>query len=362
MNRAVDILGCYGAELNKLADLAGDFDALSAAESDAWELRQWRLVAGALGWRGALERALERLSKGQATSALPEVAAAAFEQWHAGAGPRRGSASARARVQRDVIRALRSRGLASHSLFRVGASSGELPKQASYRSTSAEEPRFTTQPVRDRSVATALGITGRSSGGNARAFRTETAASYFADRHDPGADGSTYRVALSFGTYPYVYGGVLGPEPPGLRWASGRPWSPATDALRIAASLWTPAINLTQDARLVVAQYRYFRRSTASLLEGVTAWRRGNAAAVGRVYWRGVLLQVHQGSESLATFNSPRGPLSVKAFNYITRCFAAFFAARRAFVRALPRMPREVQRAHRRNPDPCLRLVAEGSR
>ena len=68
---------------------------------------------------------------------------------------------------------------------------------------------------------------------------------------------------------------------------------------------------------------------------------------------------MHQGSAAIARRTGPRGAVAASAYNYIKRCFAAFFCARRAFVRAFERLPAEARDAFARNPDPCARQLRE---
>ena len=48
---------CYGddLQLDALADLAVDFDYLSTIERETWLARQWREIAGTMGWLDILE-------------------------------------------------------------------------------------------------------------------------------------------------------------------------------------------------------------------------------------------------------------------------------------------------------------------
>ncbi|MEZ4428110.1 MAG: hypothetical protein R3A51_10540, partial [Nannocystaceae bacterium] len=122
----------------------------------------------------------------------------------------------------------------------------------------------------------------------------------------------------------------------------------------IMASLWAdPAVNLRQDARLVAEQYRVFREQTNEVLGGVPVWTDETRGVVGRLYRRAGYLYVHQGSVELARRNGVRGALSASAYNYVKRCFAMFFCARRSYARAISSLPSAARAAFSSNPDPC---------
>ena len=59
------MLECYDAELDALADLAGDFDFLSTIEREAWISRQWTEIAAATGWADELDTAIAGLRRGR---------------------------------------------------------------------------------------------------------------------------------------------------------------------------------------------------------------------------------------------------------------------------------------------------------
>ena len=95
-----------------------------------------------------------------------------------------------------------------------------------------------------------------------------------------------------------------------------------------------------------------------SLVARVPVYQPGRAEP-GRLYRRGVLLYVHQGSLHVTGLDGPRGRLPALAYNYIVQRFASFFAVRRATLRALATLPAEVQRSAATSIDPCLRQQAE---
>ena len=404
MNHWTDILGCYDAELNALADLVGDFDAGSAAKADTWRVAQWRSVAQALGWPQAFEQALETAKGSPAgLASLSEAAVEAFTQWLA----RRQSGLVeleRARVRHQALTALDALGASHGAFFRTNVMSTRLLDSGCYRpvvrdpvagpgvigtrsppnpgagvittpspnkpragalplaaaTTAADENAGANDEARGMKLLQALiGVGPTTTSTRARAFHADVAPSYFGDKYPQKPSGCSYPVVLSLGTFPWVYGNVLNREPPGLHWEAGRPWRPAALGMRMLAAMWEPEQNLAQDARLVVAQYQHFRRTTDELLKGLPVWTDDTVGGVGRLYRRRGFLHVHQGSAALVRLNGPRGALAPSAYNYIKRCFAAFFCARRAFVRAIERLPAEARDAFARNPDPCARQLRE---
>lgn len=196
-----------------------------------------------------------------------------------------------------------------------------------------------------------------------RAFELDTAASVLRDAvagpppADASACGWTGPVCLSLGTFPYVYGGQLGRHAPGLSWPAEGRAQPAATAMRAAAAMWTPLGNLRQDARVVAVQARLFRERTEPLLAELAAWEvPGRPRPPGRLYRRGGLLHVEQGSLELATLEGPFGVLAASAYNAVRLRHATFFALRRAVLRARAAWTPEMRDAAARNPDPCLRL------
>ena len=158
---------------------------------------------------------------------------------------------------------------------------------------------------------------------------------------------------LHLGTFPWVYSTRLENVGPGMRW----PWlgtGPALEGLQFAVSMLEPRSNLQQDARQVAAIVRHFSKHTAPLLARLPVYQPGRAVP-GGLYRQGGLLHVHQGSLHVAGLDGPRGRIAASAYNYIVRRFAAFFAVRRATLRALPSLGLELQQLARDSADPCLR-------
>ncbi len=391
-----DILGCYDGELNTLADLAGDFDAASEGDRLRWIVEQWRRVAKSIGWSAALSDALGGVAHLSDASVVETAALQAFDNWLAqrqSDSSRRDPTHARTRLARAQIRhtaleEIERIGLGRRNLWRVDIPSTKLPNRACYdarrpdpeatptitarrsepsrAAPSSAAPSSVAPRASNRTLAMALRLPVREAPADRhmfRAFRADVAPSYFGPRYAMPAVGCSYPVILSLGTFPYVYGGALGLRPPGLEWETGRPWRPATIGMRLAASFWSPVGNLGQDARVVVAQYTHFRKTTDRVLTRVAALTDERAAIVGKTYRKNGLLTVYQGSETMTRVNGPRGAVSVRAYNHVKQSFAAFFAARRAFLRARESLSPAARSALARNPDPCVRArgIAESA-
>jgi hypothetical protein len=69
----------------------------------------------------------------------------------------------------------------------------------------------------------------------------------------------------------------------------------------------------------------------------------------------GHVLETCKGKGRLVGLNGPRGFICADAYNFIQRRFAAFFAMRRALLRAQKKLSRELRALVDANPDPCLR-------
>ena len=370
-----DHLSCYDGELNALADLAGDFDAASPADTHRWIGAQWRSVANALGWSRPLERsflALQAFAEGgvPAPHLTEKAALDAFEDWHldrpiVSRGLTLAQRRELARVQTTVIDKLDTNGRGTLNRWRPYISSTSLPNKAcvdlnAVGTVTPQGPggiRAARVTVRAKPLMAAFASAPRSAT-YFRAFRSDTAPSYFADKSTPeNMSECDYPVVLSLGTFPYVYGGVLGSYAPGLTWTTST-HSPARRGMTVAASFWQAEPNLSQDARVVVAQYRHFRATTDRVLAGVaTPPAENHRPIVGEVHRRGGLLHVYQGALELARFQGPRGVLAASSYNYIKLRFAAFFAARRAYLRARASLSPAARSAIARNPDPCLRAT-----
>ncbi len=362
-------LDCYGPEIGALANIAGDFDFLSTIEREAWIARQWAEVAESMGWAGALEAALERIRRTRIGLADTSAVAIAAYRQVALAEREEPAFGERARVRQEVLRALVAR---SPNVWRLEVDAASLPSGICFGGTTRGGGRPSgglVERLLDRQGASGrapqgsgryVGEKPKTGGPARRAFIADSGPSYFwpaAPRvlvYRPGC-GNDAPLRLSLGTFPWVYGHRLQAPAPGSLWRSDAgAHSPAAVALEIASSLWQPAGNLRQDAREVVAHWRHWRDTTGALLDEIPAV--GEVARSGDcLYRRGHLLEVCQGSLELVGLNGPRGFICAAAFNAIQRRFAAFFAMRRALVRARARLPSELRRALNNNPDPCLR-------
>lgn len=275
----------YDVAYDAVADLAGDFDAQSPVETERWVSTQWRTVADEFGWRAQLEAA----GDGDA------AALSAFETWLA-TWQRRNARrrplpesqrSEQARVRHQSLEMLRRVATETKNLWWPDTLSDRLPESGCFA-------------------------------GEMRAFRSDVASSYFGDRHTVRPQGCVYPVRLSLGTFPYVYGGVLGPEAPGLRWRVIGPWKPASIAVEVMASFWREAGNSGQDARVVARQFEHFRSTIVRVVELEPTRKKRRANPI----------------ETAETALGPRGLVSERAIRHIQARFAAFFAARRAYTRA----------------------------
>ncbi len=332
-----DVLTCYGDDIRALADSASDFDASSVEEASRWYRMQWTRVSKALHWSRALP-ALE----GDVAS-METIALASFERWLLARQTAGGmtASEARAQARSQAVNAIEQAFPRSRNAWRPDIPSRLLPGGACYDDggpLSAEQ-----QLVR------AMG--GRPREGSRRAFRADVAPSYFGPRHTTRPKGCEYPVVLSLGTYPYVYGGVLGLEPPGLRWSAGPSWR----AMRVASRFWRPEYNLLQDARVVVLQYRHFIRTTEPFVQTVPASASSRSQVRAQLFRDGGRLR-STGALSLTRVRAPRGDLSASAYNYCLDAFAAFFAARRSFLRSVTALSPVAARALATNPDTCMRV------
>ncbi len=327
-------LRCYGDDIQGAASMLADFDLLSRAEAESWYLREWQVLAEALGFAQQLAAAPRAvLTTADPASAMSLAGLAAFERALRAGRP--GVSESQARVQSAAIDALATSGAARGELWRVTIDPTTLTTGACF----AEGGR------------------------SLRAFYPDTAPGYFGEGwagpppRAESACGWETPLVLHLGTFPWVYSSRLGDVGPGMRWTSATA-QPALQGLQAMASLMEPAVNLRQDARQVASIYRHFVAHTAPLVAALPGFEAGRPVA-GRLYRRSRYLYVHQGSLHVAGLDGPRGHLAAPAYNYILRRFAVFFAARRAAVRALAGLPVDVQRAARSSADPCLRQQAE---
>lgn len=340
-----DEIACYGPAAVEAAAIAGDFDLMSQAERDAWSFRVWQQVADALGWSRGLEAAAVAARRSRVRLAgLHAAALAAFGTWARGLqGPPMiaPSRATLAQVRHGALRQMAAVGAARGNTWTVQADAAGLSGGACYPHQRMGEP------IEMR-----------------RAFEVDTGPGYFADAitgprsTEESACGWTGPVRLSLGTFPWVYGGMLGRYAPGLSWETGEASAPAVAAMQAAASMWTPLGNLRQDARIVAAQLEHFRRHTTPLIEELPVWEvKGRPRPAGQLYRRAGLLFVPQGSLEVASLVGPRGEVAASAYNYILQRFAAFFAMRRAVLRARAAWTPDMQRAAHDSPDPCLRSL-----
>ena len=340
-----DVLSIYGDEVAALAEVARDFDLLSSAERDAWTFHVWQQVAQVLGFEAALEEAVRAARRSRAR--LAELHGAGLTSFAAWAGRLDGppmilnSRAMLATVRQGSIQAMNAAGLRVANVWAVQADASALPGGACYPHQRLGEP---------------LGMR--------RAFEPDAGPGYFADAAagPPPADespcGWTAPVRLNLGTFPWVYGSQLGRHAPGLSWQTGEKYEPAAAAMRIAASMWTPLGNLRQDARVVAAQLRHFRRLIAPLFaEAPSLDVGGRPRPPGPLHRCAGLLIAEHGSLELVGADGPRGRVAATAHNYVLQRFAVFFAMRRAVLRARAAWTPEMQRAASDNPDPGLRLV-----
>ena len=334
-------LTCYGDDIAALADLAGDFDLRSPVDTRTWYVREWEAMGEALGFAHHLAAELaSRRNAGDWSQATAEAGVSAFAAWlrqRNRAAQRVGVTDKHAAAQASVIAQMIDIGRARGELWRVTVDPTTLETGACYEDES---------------------------GGWSRAFYPDTAPGYFGDGWSgppPRAEsrcGWQTPLVLHFGTFPWVYSSRLDAAGPGLRWSSESA-APAVDAFRVMASTLQPEVNLRQDARQVAAIYRHFRSQTAPLLARVPVFRPGQIR-VGQLYRQSGYLRVHQGSLEVAALAGPRGHLPATAYNHIVRRFAAFFAVRRATVRALTTWAPEMARMVASSTDPCLRAQVEG--
>lgn len=335
-----DALNCYGDDIRALADSAETFDASSPADSRRWYRAQWARVSRALHWNRALP-ALEGDIDAMETAALE-----AFGRWLRKRQGQEPVNEARAQVRSRVLSAIERAFLKTNNTWRTDIPSGLLPDSACYgdRAAPVSSDQAMMRAFRGRPLP----------GGPHRAFRADVAPSYFGPRHATRPKGCEYPVVLSLGTYPYVYGGVLGLEPPGLRWSAGASWRPAGIAMLIASRFWRPEWNLAQDARIVVLQFRHFQRTTAPFVQAVPTTASSRSQVRARLFRDGGRLR-STGALALTRVRAPRGDLSASAYNFCLDAFAAFFSARRAYLRSLHALPSAAARALATNPDTCMR-------
>lgn len=325
-------LSCYGAGVRGLSEVVGDFDLRSPMDVLAWYRREWQSIADLLGFSQQYARAVPREDASRA-AAMNRAGVEAFAATLRAERP--GVTANQARVQIAVLERTSAAARERGELWRVVVDPTTVPGGACYDEA----------------------------GRSLRAFHPDTAAGYFGDGwtgpppRAESACGWQTPLVLHVGTFPWVYGSRLDGPGPGTRWSGGE-HLPAALGLQLAVSLMEPASNLQQDARQVTAILDHFIAHTAALTSRLPVYRSGEAE-VGKLYRRGGMLYVHQGSLHVAGLDGPRGRVAAPAYNYVLRRFACFFAVRRAALRALVTLPAEVQRAALSSSDPCLRQHAE---
>lgn len=327
-------LTCYGPDIEALADLSGDFDLRSPVDTRTWYSQTWESIAETLGFAQQLAAELgRRRGAREWVTTTHEAGMAAFMTRMRQTRP--AVTDRQASTQMTVIELMTAASRQRGELWRVTVDPTALETGACYADDS---------------------------GGMSRAFYPDTTPGYFGDGWPgppPRAEsrcGWETPLVLHFGTFPWVYSSRLDAAGPGLRWISPS-LVPAVEGFRVMASFLQPEANLRQDARQVVSIYRHFAAQTASQISRLPTYQPGRAA-VGQLYRRAGLLHVHQGTLHVAGLDGPRGRVPAPAYNHIVQRFAAFFAVRRATLRALAWAP-EMKRLAAATTDPCLRAQVE---
>jgi hypothetical protein len=347
------MITCYHPDLDSFADdLAGDFDYLSAIDREAWIARQWTEIAAAMGWADELDQTLSELRRSRMGFADLSTAALATYGEHVDRRREDNVRIDRARVRHSVLDDLAQR--RPRNLWRVDVAPGGLHQGSCFNiaqwqsrplSGGAEAQR--QAQTRSQEAKTDLNIQIVQQ----RAFLADAGPSYFGDatpelvKNHSGCGWQT-SLRISLGTFPWVYGHRLQSPAPGLAWRSSANYRPAHRALEIASNLWRPEGNLHQDARDVVAMWNHWRSTTAGPLAQISD---------RAVTHRKRLLEVSDGDAAQHGINGPRGFISAAAYNYIQRRFAAFFAMRRALIRARTQLVPELRALADQSPDPCLK-------
>ncbi len=319
-----DSLACYGSGLHAIADIAGDVDPSSKDSLDEFQIRQWRAVADTFGFRDALEPALQAAKKsGGAFGSITNVALNAFaghvESQTSPPTPDGYPAAQINAVRAQVIEQWREQ---PRGLWRLEAEPVDLP--------------------------------GRACVGDHRVFPSSGAPDYF---QTPASDTPAMRtcvwsspLVVYLGTWPWYHGSCLLEAAPGLHWRQSGNHQPIHAALRAYASAWTLAGNAAIDARDVYEQIDHFRRAT----EPLTASMKRESPGPGDLYrTENGLIRVYLADANNTYLNGPLGPVSIRAYNHILRSVGAFFALRRAMMRAPTKLPAKVQNILKNGADPC---------
>ncbi len=361
----MDILDCYGAEIDALGDLAGDFDYLSTVEREAWIAHQWTELAEAMGWSEELAEAFDRIRYSRLGMAQSTAIALAAFRSVAQRDQESQANADRARVREQALMTLAGR---SGHVWRVEVDAASLPSGVCSGASAPKRPLRVGRPVSApskpvdpsaRSTSAASTSGGREQLKPQRVFLADVGPSYFWDpaprvlHYRPGC-GQQAPLRLSLGTFPWVYGHRLQAPAPGALWRSFGERLPAALGLEIAASLWHPRGNLRQDGREVVSHWRHWRSTTSELVAAIPE-SSDDPLSSGCLARSGHVLETCKGQGQLVGLNGPRGFICADAYNFIHRRFAAFFAMRRALLRAQKKLSRELRALVDANPDPCLR-------
>lgn len=327
-------LDCYDANLEELADLAGDLDPTSAESLLEWQVGQWRSFADRLGFRAELQPAIEAAvkTKGQFGS-LMSVGVSLVQQWidlrPAQTTPSGYPADKIADLIAHTVAAWRSETL---SLWRV--------------------------------VKPAGGIVGNGCVAGFRAFPTGNSATYFrgALSSDPTPrDSCTYNtpVVVYLGTWPWYYGGSLNEDAPGLRWRSASGAKPGEQGVRAMIAAWTPQGNAATDARDVLEHYRTYQENLSTVLAELPTTQ----GAPGALYKTETGI-VRASLETVRGryLRGPLGPVSVVAHNHIVHCVAAFWSMRRALMSHAPALDDDLIARLKSTGDPCAAELQAGKK
>lgn len=335
-------LALYDLDLDALADTAGTFDATDFEASERFVRKQWYRYADGLGFRKLLDRQLSQRDRRR--SFVNAEGLNAFATWYR-TQPHKRRNPERARVRYACLMHIRQH---HPQRWMTDLVSTDLPETGCYEDPELEP---TMQPAPVEPASALMRILSRNTQQyvpavqpRARVFRADVTRSYFHDRDERRPEQCVYPVKLSLGTFPWVYGRQLGPLAPGLQWDSHGEWQPAIEAMRIASSFWSQTGNLRQDARIVVAQWRKFRQRTARVLDRHLPGARDPRTGA-----------IRSRVSSEQTINAPHGLLATRAYRMILGNFAAFFAARRAFVQHPLAFVPATWTAIEQNPDPVLR-------
>jgi hypothetical protein len=347
------MITCYDPELDSFADdLAGDFDYLSAIDREAWIARQWTEIAAAMGWAEALDQTLSGLRRSRMGFADLSTAALATYGEHVDRQREDDVRIDRARVRHSVLDDLAQK--RPRNLWRVDSQ----PLAASIQGSCFNLAKWQHPPAHRRSRGPAQAqtraprprATSTSSSSNSEPSSPTPAPATSAtpppsSSRTQGGCGWQTSLRISLGTFPWVYGHRLQSPAPGLAWKSSANYRPAHRALEIASNLWQAEGNLHQDARDVVAMWNHWRSPPPAPRADQRPRRPPTASASSR------------SATSTQRSRDQRPPRlhQRRRLNYIQRRFAAFFAMRRALIRARTQLIPELRALADQSPDPCLK-------